>query len=299
MDVICVFDALSQPHCTEFHVKFRSPVMDQAAIAVLGLNEDTAREQSTDVVFPDVGNNQISDCAVRDHNHSQPSNKCDFVQITCNDRYCPDIIAFIGLEQFLYFFDNETSKYSKTPSMNMLKKFDLQLGRNVVRCVHNSSNTYKEFNIWRYERTDCLVVMDIDGTITKSDITGYIQTVYMGLFSYIHEGIVPFLNTLKDSYHYHIVYLTARPLIHQKETKQFLDGIRDENGIAMPDGPLFPSKDRIFQALYREMVSKTTMQLKTSIMNEIMWFSARLGVGKCPRLYSAWATKKPTHWRTM
>lgn len=91
----------------------------------------------------------------------------------------------------------------------------------------------------------------------------------MGKFNYIHEGVVPFLNILTETYHYRIIYLTSRPFVHQRETRSFLEGIRDENGLKMPAGPLFPSKDHWMAALYREIITKTTLQLKASTLNGI------------------------------
>ena len=52
-------------------------------------------------------------------------------------------------------------------------------------------------------------------------------------------------------------------------TRRFLQGIKDESDLTMPAGPLFPSKDRVMAALYREMISKTTVALKEGTLNEI------------------------------
>lgn len=275
-----MFDDGGTPHCTDFHIKFKSPLVDDATIAVLGLNEDVMRNhEQQDSVFPIIEASEIEQAATRAHMMEQPMQRNDYVQIQCNDKILPEITAFIGEELFLHFLDREDGSFSKTPSASIIHKLDLKMGKNSITCIHFGSTLTKEFNIWRFDKNQQLVIMDIDGTITKTDITGYIQTVYMGLFSYIHEGIVPFLNALKDSYKYSFIYLTARPLIHQKETRQLLQGIKD-GSFTMPDGPLFPSKDRMMVALYREMISKTTMQLKTEILNSIKQVFTRAGCRK-------------------
>lgn len=277
MDVICVYDDNGMPHCTDFHVKFKSPLLDDATIAVLGLSEDAIRNtDQQDSVFPVVSPGEIEQAATRAHMMGQAMQRNDFVQIQCNDKIIPEITAFIGEELFLHFLDREDGSFSKTPSASIINKLELKMGKNSITCIHFGSTLVKEFNIWRFDKNQQLVIMDIDGTITKSDITGYIQTVYMGMFSYIHDGIVPFLNSLKDAYKYAFIYLTARPLIHQKETRQLLQGIKD-GAFTMPDGPLFPSKDRMMVALYREMISKTTMQLKTEILTSIKQVFLRAG----------------------
>ena len=44
--------------------------------------------------------------------------------------------------------------------------------------------------------SDRLVVVDVDGTLTRSDVRGYVETVYLGVYDYIHTGVVDFLNNL-------------------------------------------------------------------------------------------------------
>lgn len=279
MDVICVFDANLRPFCTDFHVRFQSRYVDEATVSILGLSDVPALDE-VHPVFPVVDGQRISDSAMNAHLHGQPSQRNDHVQISVNGKNLPDVKAFIGEEQFLYFYDTESAKHSRTPTSSILKKFELRMGKNNVTCIHFGSNLFKEFNIWRLDCSTSLVVMDIDGTITKSDITGYIQTVYMGLFSHVHDGIVPFLNTLKERYNYTIVYLTARPLIHQKETRLLLEGIKGPDGSTMPDGPLFPSKDKLLAALYREVISKTTVKMKSAVLVEINRVFRRAGCNR-------------------
>jgi hypothetical protein len=273
MDVICVFSDEGVPYCTPFFVKLKSSVIDSAIVSVLGVNKDNGHEslqnEPQDALFPTANQQKIDEAAMRFFSTQYPALKRDFLEISCNNKVCSDIIAFVGQEQFLFFYDKVRNSYSKMPTVGIIGQLNLQVGKNKVECLHRASGERKEFSIWRYSYRDKLVIMDIDGTITKSDITGYIQTVYMGLFSYVHDGIVPFLNALAHTYGCKIVYLTARPLAHQKETKLLLQNIHDSSGHSIPDGPLCPSTDKILQALYREMISKTTMQLKVDLLNGI------------------------------
>jgi hypothetical protein len=277
MDVLCVFDAEGTPYCTEFYVKFRSAFVDEAALASLGANEDAGL---IDMVFPNASDKEIAEAARKAHSMEHPLNRNDRVQVSCNGHLCRDVNAFIGRELILHFYDDTDGSYAKTPTSNVLKKFNLSPGKNTISCQHTSSKIVKHFLIWRYEPTDRIVIMDIDGTITKSDVTGYIQTVYMGMFSHVHEGIVPFLNALKESFSFHMLYVTARPLAHQKETKQLLAGVRSRTGQTLPDGPLLPNKDRLMLALYREMISKTTMQLKSDMLLAVKRVFAMAGCSR-------------------
>lgn len=278
MDVICVFDAEGTPYCTEFYIKFKSPLVDEAALSTLGAHEDAGL---IDMVFPTEEHEATAlNSAAKAHQNEHPLQRSDYVQISCNGRICNEVRAFVGKDYMLHFFDEIDGSYAPTPSPNVLKCMYLSLGKNIISCIHFGSNLAREFSIWRYESSDRLVIMDIDGTITKSDVTGYIQTVYMGLFSYVHDGIVPFMNALKNIYGLSPLYLTARPLAHQRETKRLLEGVKDRSGQRLPDGPLLPNKDRLLAALYREMISKTTMELKTHILNAV---SRVFGMAGCTR----------------
>jgi len=285
MDAICVFDELGRPHCTEFHIKIKPPPLEQVALAVLGLRDDASgKNGATSSMsvqkdgFPVMSQVDIEHVAQNDLNSKLPAGFAasdgndpdnNLVRIFCNGRLCSNITAFVGEENFVIFFDTAAHTYGHSPSMGDLQSMDLQMGRNDIRVEHPASAIEKSFHVWRYSIDANLVIMDIDGTITKSDVAGYIQTVYLGLFSYIHEGLVPFMNILQESFNYHIIYLTSRPFIHRRETRKLLEGIRGENGLSMPDGPLFPSKDKVLAALYREVIAKTTMQLKSSRLNAI------------------------------
>lgn len=43
---------------------------------------------------------------------------------------------------------------------------------------------------------DRMVVVDVDGTLTRSDVRGYVETVYLGMYDYVHSGVADFLNSI-------------------------------------------------------------------------------------------------------
>jgi len=153
----------------------------------------------------------------------------EWVDIFCNNRIC-ELNALVGSHHLVHFFDPATHHFVTTPTSNMLQLFNLKKGSNRVVCKHRNSGEIKEFFIWVYDVNDRFIVMDIDGTITKSNVTGYFQTVFLGIFSYIHDGLTAFLNTLTQSLCLNVLYLTSRPMTHQKETRSLLGGIAAENG---------------------------------------------------------------------
>ena len=136
--------------------------------------------------------------------------------------------------------------------------------RSLFLLEHDTHDTHDTH--YKYESTDKLVVVDIDGTITKSNITGYWQTVFLGVYSYVHEGLVMFLDTLSKSFGFNIVYLTSRPITHVQETKNLLEGVQAVDGYEMPMGPLFMNKESISMAIYREVIANTAMEFKAEVM---------------------------------
>lgn len=143
----------------------------------------------------------------------------EWCSIFCNNQKCSEILAFIGVDDLLVFIDkneNENEEYEQskaheifiptdtndvnstirqqqyqrrtydftyTPSSKLLKYLHLNKGCNKIVCKNRLSGVVAEFNVFLYEYTDKLVIMDIDGTVTKSDIRGYFESVYLGTYS--------------------------------------------------------------------------------------------------------------------
>ena len=230
LDVVVVsntpdnFAAEWQGASTEFYIRFGlSSAIDAAALASFGLQLNGSHEQSS-TSFGEP----VMDSATTGTLHP------DWVHFTVNSVPCPNIAAFIGPNELVYFLHDSGRTYSLIPTSNVLREFNLRKGCNHVICEHNPSQSSIQFDIWLYDLSDRLIVMDIDGTITKSDVRGYLTTVMLGQYDYIHEGLVPFLNITTSSFmDLNILYLTARPITHTRETRLFLqhakEGSRQKN----------------------------------------------------------------------
>ena len=73
--------------------------------------------------------------------------------------------------------------------------------------------------IWLYDVKDRVIISDIDGTITKSDVIGYFLPS-IGI-KWHFEGIVPLYREL-ERLGYKIVYLTARSMTEIDSTRKYL-----------------------------------------------------------------------------
>ena len=91
--------------------------------------------------------------------------------------------------------------------------------------------------IWLMRQDEKIFVTDIDGTITKSNMSGFLFPK-LGI-DHHHPGVVKFLRGISDN-GYRIIYLTARPLDLDEGTRDYLKSL-EEDGVRLPDGPLFSS----------------------------------------------------------
>lgn len=60
-----------------------------------------------------------------------------------------------------------------------------------------------------------MIISDIDGTITRSDVMGQLKT------NYIHKGVCLLFNELARR-NYKLLYMTARAINQYGQTKKFL-----------------------------------------------------------------------------
>ena len=351
LDVVAVYDCNRDIHCTEFHVNFQEPVLDYAAMSILGIHTRrnhvgqgtpfNSRAQGTDQpmrrntsVSTSSSNQNCTGVSTRfsssqQHNHpghhpitatTGDEMQPEWCDIFCNNQKCPEIMCLIGPDDLLIFLEKTSSTYeeqtvksssqllniderefqyddtsrhsmndvkkvekliseelkppgvfTRKPSSETLKQLHLNLGCNKVTCKNRATGTSADFSLFLYESSDQIIVMDIDGTITRSDVRGYVESVYFGMYNYTHDGIVAFLNALQESSGCHVLYLTSRPISHIKETRLLLRNARDVGCVdkCLPLGPVFSNTETLMTAAYREIIAKNTVALKSSILLSI------------------------------
>lgn len=127
-----------------------------------------------------------------------------------------------------------------------MQEITINEGTNDAILVVEDLDIQLKFKIHVYTQNDRLVITDIDGTITTSDIKGFLVG-NVGVDVH-HEGVVEFFN--KVSFNgYNVLYLTARPVAFDTMTREYVfetlqkvDGsLPDFVRYSMPNGPLFMS----------------------------------------------------------
>ena len=75
------------------------------------------------------------------------------------------------------------------------------------------------FNVFLYEQNSRFVLTDVDGTITETDIKGHVFPMFG--FTADHEHVVELFHKIADN-GYQIVYLTARSIAQDVDTREYL-----------------------------------------------------------------------------
>lgn len=117
--------------------------------------------------------------------------------------------------------------------------------------------------LWRWD--DKVVISDIDGTITKSDVLGHILP-YIGK-DWAQLGVTQLYSNIEAN-SYRFLYLSARAIGQAKTTREYLRDLRQDD-IGLPDGPLLLSPTSLFSALHREVIEKKPEEFKIACLKDI------------------------------
>lgn len=160
---------------------------------------------------------------------------------------------------------------SLKPLPEQLKALKLQPGKNKIQFKVKSSKTKGSFaevtsNVFLWEANVKIVVSDIDGTITKTDVFGQVFPIFGKDWS--HIGVAELFSNIKAN-GYEVLYLTARSIGAASITKEYLASLKQESGHGLPDGPVFMSPDRLLNALNREVILRKPEQFKIVCLSDI------------------------------
>ena len=112
-----------------------------------------------------------------------------------------------------------TTKMVRVPPSDLLKQLGLQKGVNHAKFSIEGTATPLSCRIYLWDYKTKIVVSDIDGTITTSDVFGQLMHVFKE--KYIHRDVVKLYQHFKLN-GYEIVYLTARAISQYQQTQEFL-----------------------------------------------------------------------------
>lgn len=144
---------------------------------------------------------------------------------------------------------NVHKKRTLNLSSHDLHKLHLQYGRNTLEYKLAGMDKRIEVCMYLWNENDKIIVSDIDGTITKSDVWGHIYDL-VGK-DWTHGGVAA-LFTKIISNNYRIMYLSNRAMPMYFRTRRYLGKIK-QNECTLPDGPIVLSPKSVLSSLYIEV----------------------------------------------
>uniref|UniRef100_A0A1I7XLB4 LNS2 domain-containing protein n=1 Tax=Heterorhabditis bacteriophora TaxID=37862 RepID=A0A1I7XLB4_HETBA len=120
-------------------------------------------------------------------------------------------------------------------------------------------------NIYLYKWYEKIIISDIDGTITKSDVLGHVIPAIGGTWA--HTGVAELYTRIKNN-GYKMVYLSSRAIGQSHATKQYLKSIAQDSK-QLPDGPVLLSPTSVLLAFRREVIERRPEEFKIAALSDL------------------------------
>ncbi|KAJ4965644.1 hypothetical protein NE237_017493 [Protea cynaroides] len=157
---------------------------------------------------------------------------------------------------------------SIVPTSEQLETLNLEEGRNIITFTFSTAMLGRQqvdaqIYLWKWSAR--VVVSDVDGTITKSDVLGQFMPLVGKDWS--HTGVTHLFSAIKEN-DYQLLFLSARSISQAYLTRQFLLNLK-QDGKALPDGPVVTSRDGLLPSLVREVIRRAPHEFKIPCLEGI------------------------------
>ncbi|XP_073813667.1 phosphatidate phosphatase LPIN isoform X3 [Musca autumnalis] len=163
---------------------------------------------------------------------------------------------------------NEHYKKSLRLSSESIKKLNLKEGMNEIEFSVTTAyqgTTRCKCYLFRWRHSDKVVISDIDGTITKSDVLGHILPMVGKDWAQL--GVAQLFSKIEQN-GYKLLYLSARAIGQSRATREYLRSIR-QGDVKLPDGPLLLNPTSLISAFHREVIERKPEQFKIACLSDI------------------------------
>ncbi|KAH6825734.1 Lipin family protein [Perilla frutescens var. hirtella] len=157
---------------------------------------------------------------------------------------------------------------TNVPTTDQIESLNLKEGQNMVNFVFSTrvlGSQKVEAHIYLWKWNTRIVISDVDGTITKSDVLG--QFMPLVGKDWTHSGIASLFSAIKEN-GYQLLFLSARAIVQSYLTKSFLFNLK-QDGKSLPTGPVVISPDGLFPSLYREVIRRAPHEFKIACLEDI------------------------------
>ncbi|XP_045494165.1 phosphatidate phosphatase LPIN2 isoform X1 [Colias croceus] len=204
----------------------------------------------------------------------------DLIESSANQELLDDKPMFNQgdrLDQSSSDSDQDTQQGSRRPSTfrktlrlssEQIKKLNLREGMNEM--VFSVTTAYQgttrcKCNVFRWRYDHKIVISDIDGTITKSDVLGHIFPL-VGK-DWAQSGVAQLFTKIKNN-GYQLLYLSARAIGQAGVTREYLRSIK-QGEVCLPNGPLLLNPTSLLRAFHREIIEKKPEEFKIQCLADI------------------------------
>jgi phosphatidate phosphatase PAH1 len=162
---------------------------------------------------------------------------------------------------FNFHLDDNGYIHPNMPASEALEKFDLRSGKNVVEYTIGIPGTASyaalKNEVYLFESSDRLVVSDVDGTLTKSDVQGMYNNYHGN--DYLHDNYANLMQTI-HSQGYKVVWMTMRSLPMYNMSKEYI------RKYVQIEGPLLMEPEDLMLAVKKETLTRTSDLVKATAM---------------------------------
>ncbi|KAJ0244257.1 Phosphatidate phosphatase PAH1 [Hirschfeldia incana] len=157
---------------------------------------------------------------------------------------------------------------TNVPTNEQIASLDLKDGQNMITFSFSTrvlGTQQVDAHIYRWRWDTKIVISDVDGTITKSDVLG--QFMPLVGRDWTQSGVAKLFSAIKEN-GYQLLFLSARAIVQAYLTRSFLNNLK-QDGKALPNGPVVISPDGLFPALYREVIRRAPHEFKIACLEDI------------------------------
>jgi len=174
------------------------------------------------------------------------------VAVEVNGAAIPAIQMFKDLNGEVYFVDEENAgaganNNQKMPTHECLKLMNLKKGENTIKFFAVATGQYVSAKIFMWDTNAKIVVTDVDGTITRSDMRGHLYSRFGVKW---HHNAVSDCFAKVNGLGYKIVYITARSMTMEAVTRKYI------YELGLPAGPLLLSPKSLMGAVTSELITR-------------------------------------------
>ncbi|XP_022083388.1 phosphatidate phosphatase LPIN3-like [Acanthaster planci] len=181
-------------------------------------------------------------------------------------------------------------------SSEQLAKLNLKPGPNVITysvTTRYQGTTVCQSTIYLWKHDSKIVISDIDGTITRSDVFGQILPV-LGK-DWTHGGVAQLFSQIQKN-GFVFLYLSSRAIGQARHTKGYLKSICQDK-FALPDGPLLLNPSSLIRAFHREVIIKKPEEFKIRCLKDIKsLFPSSINTNPSNPFYSGFGNRINDTW---